>query len=160
MNPFPFPLWKVCTENIELTDYDGTSVQIEKGTKVLVPFHSLHLHPELYPEPNTFNPDRFDESSGHGLKYYKDAGAFTPFGNGPRSCLGKRQSASFGIKLQTYEKIPFSGLRFATLQIKAAICELLKHFELRPTTEHEAISAGTGMFFFTDASTEVEFRRL
>lgn len=90
MNSFPFPLWKICTESVELTDYDGKTVKIEKGTKVLIPYYSLHLHPEHYTEPDAFKPERFDESDGHGLKYYKDAGLFAPFGNGPRSCLGKR----------------------------------------------------------------------
>lgn len=87
---FPFPLWKMCTENIELTDYDGTSVTIEKGTRVLVPTYSIHHHPEQYTEPSLFNPERFDESNGKRLKYCKEAGLFMPFGNGPRMCLGQQ----------------------------------------------------------------------
>lgn len=89
VSPFPFPLWKACTENIDLTDYDGTTVTIEKGTRVFVPAYSLHHHSESYSEPNLFQPERFDESNGNGLKHYKDAGLFMPFGNGPRLCLGK-----------------------------------------------------------------------
>lgn len=89
VSPFPFPLWKTCTENIALNDYDGTPVIIEKGTRVFVPTYSLHHHPEFYSEPHAFKPERFDDNNGNGLKYYKDAGLFMPFGNGPRLCLGK-----------------------------------------------------------------------
>lgn len=87
LTPFPFPPWKKCTQNIEVTDYDGTVVTIEKGMDVLLPLTSFHKHPELWVDPEIFNPDRFDESNG-GVKYYRDSGAFTPFGNGPKMCIG------------------------------------------------------------------------
>lgn len=62
---------------------------IEKGTTVLIANYSLLHHPEFYPEPHSFKPERFSESNGEGLKYFKDAGVFMPFGSGPRMCLGE-----------------------------------------------------------------------
>lgn len=56
--PFPFPIWKTCTENIELTDYDGRTVQIVKGTKIILPTTALHHHPDFYIDSDEFNPDR------------------------------------------------------------------------------------------------------
>lgn len=99
ISPFPFPLWKMCTEDIELADYDGTTVTIEKGTRVVVPSYSLHRHPEFYTDPEVFMPERFDESTGKGLKYYKDAGLYMPFGNGPRLCLGNIELVDYDVAL-------------------------------------------------------------
>lgn len=88
ISPFPFPIWKTCTESIDLTDFDGQSVHIEKGVKIILPINALHNHPDFYKNPEKFDPDRFDESNG-GVKKLKDAGVFLPFGNGARQCLGK-----------------------------------------------------------------------
>lgn len=87
ISPFPFPLWKQCTQDIQLEDYDGTKVNVRKGDVILLPMYSLHNHPEYYPDAAVFRPERFDESNG-GSKQFKDAGALMPFGNGPRVCLG------------------------------------------------------------------------
>ncbi|XP_045800379.1 ent-kaurenoic acid oxidase 2-like [Trifolium pratense] len=53
---------------------------IPKGWKVLTWFRSVHLDPEIYPNPKEFNPDRWN-------KEYK-AGEFLPFGIGTRLCPG------------------------------------------------------------------------
>lgn len=54
---------------------------------MVLPINALHSHPDFYEHPEKFDPDRFDESKG-GVKRFKDAGVFIPFGNGPRQCLG------------------------------------------------------------------------
>lgn len=33
---------------------------IEKGKTVLIPIHAIHHDPEYYPNPDKFDPDRFD----------------------------------------------------------------------------------------------------
>lgn len=85
--PFPFPIWKTCTEDVELSDFDGRTVKIEKGTKIILPTTPLHNHPDYYENPDKFDPDRYDDGLD-GVKRLKDAGVFMPFGNGPRICLG------------------------------------------------------------------------
>ncbi|XP_057440066.1 ent-kaurenoic acid oxidase 1-like [Lotus japonicus] len=52
---------------------------IPKGWKVLVWFRSVHLDPEIYPDPMQFNPNRWNEHK---------AGEFLPFGAGTRLCPG------------------------------------------------------------------------
>lgn len=89
MSPFPFPIWKTCTESVELTDFDGKVVKIEEGTQIILPTTALHHHPDYYEHADKFDPERFDEDLG-GVKKFKDAGVFMPFGNGPRICLGRR----------------------------------------------------------------------
>lgn len=49
-------------------------------------------------------------------------------------------------------------MRFATMQIKAALCELVKFYEIRTKSEENAVASG--FFFFTDEITEIELRRL
>lgn len=88
MEPFQIMFWKTCTESIQLEDSDGTSVTIEKGTKVTLPMLALHKHPDYYPNAEEFDPERFDHNSDSAKKL-KEAGVFLPFGNGPRACLGK-----------------------------------------------------------------------
>lgn len=87
LSPFPFPIWKNCTEEILLTDFNGKSLLVEKGVKIIIPVNALQTHPDFYTDPKKFDPERFDESKG-GAKRLKDAGVYMPFGNGPRSCLG------------------------------------------------------------------------
>lgn len=60
---------------------------IEKGTVVVIPIYSIHHDPEHYPNPEVFDPERFNEANG-GIKNYRDKGVYLPFGDGPRMCLG------------------------------------------------------------------------
>lgn len=108
--PPGFTITKVCTEPIEFENYDGKPVTIEKGIVVQVPIYAIHHDSELYPNPYTFDPDRFD---GMDLKMMRDEARFFPFGHGPRQCI---------------------GMRFSTLQIKAAIAEIISNFELSVNT--------------------------
>lgn len=70
-----------------LKDYQipGTNKIIEKGTDVLLPTLSMHRDADYYENPHEFHPDRFNEVS----LAAKDRPYF-PFGDGPRSCIGKK----------------------------------------------------------------------
>ncbi|KAL6861402.1 hypothetical protein ACP4OV_017102 [Aristida adscensionis] len=54
---------------------------IPKGWKVQLWYRSVHMDPEVYPDPKTFNPSRWE---GHSPR----AGTFLPFGLGARLCPG------------------------------------------------------------------------
>lgn len=41
---------------------DNTGYTIPKGWKALVWFRSVHLDPEIYPNPKEFNPNRWNVS--------------------------------------------------------------------------------------------------
>lgn len=62
------------------SDVNINGYTIPKGWKVLVWFRSVHLDPEIYPNPKEFNPYRWN-------KEHK-AGEFLPFGAGTRLCPG------------------------------------------------------------------------
>ncbi|KAF7991637.1 hypothetical protein HCN44_010438 [Aphidius gifuensis] len=84
----------------------GTDVVIEKGIKVLIPIHAIHHDPNIYPNPSTFNPDRFEN------KKLRDNCTFLPFGEGPRICI---------------------GIKFAFAQIKAGLVTILQNYEIFPS---------------------------
>lgn len=104
-----FGISKVCTESIELTNYNGKPVMIEPGTIVHIPIYSIHNDPDLHPNPDQFEPERFNSDRCPDLKTLRDEGIFFPFGHGPRICM---------------------GMRYSTLVIKAAIVEIVKNFEI------------------------------
>ncbi|EDS36419.1 cytochrome P450 26B1 [Culex quinquefasciatus] len=101
-------LSKKCTEPIELDLTSSQKVHIEKGVYAMIPVWSIHRDPECYENPTMFNPDRFSPEQG-GVSPYREKGCFIPFGDGPRQCL---------------------GMRFARMQMKRGVYEILKNFEL------------------------------
>ncbi len=67
--------------------------QVPAGATVVVAPWLIHRHRELWPEPDAFNPDRYDqETSRAALKQ-----AYLPFGMGPRVCMG----AAFALQEAT-----------------------------------------------------------
>lgn len=54
---------------------------VPANISIIVLIEPMNLDPELYPEPLTFNPDRFDRKPSHPYSYI-------PFGAGPRNCIG------------------------------------------------------------------------
>ena len=76
---------------------DNEMITIPKGTYCQVMNWTRHRNPDLWDDPNTFNPERkFIDSE---IWDYKGFGAynvqserFSPFTYGPRNCLGKNFS--------------------------------------------------------------------
>lgn len=54
---------------------------------MLIPIDGLHNDPEYYPEPEKFNPERFEDGRKQQLS---QSCTYLPFGMGPRNCIGKR----------------------------------------------------------------------
>ena len=63
-------------------DVEMGGVTVPKGSMVALSRYSLHRHPDYWPEPERFMPERFGED-GNINKY-----AYVPFGGGPRVCIG------------------------------------------------------------------------
>ncbi|MDO0911035.1 cytochrome P450 [Streptomyces sp. DT2A-34] len=66
------------------TDTLAEGHTIEAGTDILVCPYLTHRDPELWPEPERFDPRRFTAPDGRPAH----PGAYFPFGIGPRACLG------------------------------------------------------------------------
>ncbi|CAN6461420.1 unnamed protein product [Victoria cruziana] len=65
-------------EAVEDVEYEG--YLIPKGWKVLPLFRNIHHNPDIFPDPEKFDPSRFEVAP--------KAHTFLPFGNGIHSCPG------------------------------------------------------------------------
>ncbi|XP_040989497.1 abscisic acid 8'-hydroxylase CYP707A2-like [Juglans microcarpa x Juglans regia] len=65
-------------EAVEDVEYEG--YLIPKGWKVLPLFRNIHHSPDIFPEPDKFDPSRFEVAP--------KPNTFMPFGNGIHSCPG------------------------------------------------------------------------
>lgn len=69
--------------------FENTKVTIPAGTFVWIPLYAIHNDPKIYPDPEAFIPERFNDqavASRHPMSYL-------PFGDGPRNCIGARFAA-------------------------------------------------------------------
>ncbi|GAB3980611.1 cytochrome P450 [Plantactinospora veratri] len=70
-------------ERMTETDVVVSGYRIPANTKVVVAPWVTHRHPEFWPDPERFEPDRFLGQQDR-PRY-----AYFPFGGGPRSCIGE-----------------------------------------------------------------------
>ncbi|CAD7079517.1 unnamed protein product [Hermetia illucens] len=85
----------------------GTKTIIEKGTAVFIPVFSVHRDPEIFSNPDVFDPDRFTPDQ---IKA-RHPMSFLAFGEGPRNCV---------------------GLRFGRMQSRIGLITLLKNYRFNP----------------------------
>ncbi|XP_001968779.3 probable cytochrome P450 28d1 [Drosophila erecta] len=100
---------KVVTEPYEIANKNGVSVKLSPGDVVIIPINALHNDAQYYEEPQSYNPERFLDING-GAKKYRDQGVYFGFGDGPRIC---------------------PGMRFSVTQIKAALVEIVRNFDIK-----------------------------
>uniref|UniRef100_U5EKC8 Putative cytochrome n=1 Tax=Corethrella appendiculata TaxID=1370023 RepID=U5EKC8_9DIPT len=82
-----------------------TKMFIPKGQIIVIPVHAIHRDANIYPDPEKFDPDRFDSE----IVQLRHKCSFIPFGNGPRNCIARR---------------------FGLLEVKFGIVKLLSQLKL------------------------------
>ncbi|NXJ87215.1 CP4F4 protein, partial [Trogon melanurus] len=70
-----------CTQDIALRD----GLVVPKGTICLMSIYGTHHNPDVWPEPQVYDPLRFSPENGEG----RSPLAFVPFSAGPRNCVGQ-----------------------------------------------------------------------
>ncbi|XP_063379604.1 cytochrome P450 4g15 [Cydia fagiglandana] len=80
--------------------------KIPAGTTVIITTYKLHRRPDVYPNPNKFDPDNFLPERSANRHYY----AFVPFSAGPRSCVGRK---------------------YAMLKLKIILSTILRNFRVQ-----------------------------
>lgn len=104
--PLPF-LDRVSNETYKVPDSD---LVLEKGTPVFISMTGLHYDPNYFPDPEKFDPERFNEEN----KRNRPSFVYFPFGEGPHVCI---------------------GMRLGLLQSKLGVMRVLDGYEVRPCEE-------------------------
>lgn len=101
----PVPtLLRLVTKDYKVPD---TDLVLPQGLLTLIPVHAIQMDPEYYPDPEKFDPTRFEPNK----VAERPACTFMSFGDGPRICI---------------------GLRFGMMQAKVGLVALLKEFKFSP----------------------------
>ncbi|MGJ3649488.1 cytochrome P450 [Sphingomonas sp. GlSt437] len=97
-----------------LKEFEFGGYRIPAGTQVGLSVGYTHKMPEIWPDPETFDPLRFAPENAKGRHKY----AWVPFGGGAHMCL---------------------GLHFAEMQVRILIAQLLRRYriELAPGSGKE-----------------------
>ncbi|GAV06329.1 hypothetical protein RvY_16341-2 [Ramazzottius varieornatus] len=74
------------TERENSEEWTYGNLTLDKGTIIAIPIYAIQHDSEYWPEPDSFNPDRFSEENKHKIVPF----TFLPFGQGPRNCAGMR----------------------------------------------------------------------
>jgi len=80
------PFWMIDRVAVEDDEIDG--IHIPRGVMVLPYIHGLHREPELWPDPEVFDPGRFEDQAVRN----RHPSAHIPFGGGPRKCIGSNMA--------------------------------------------------------------------
>uniref|UniRef100_A0A1Q3FNR7 Putative cytochrome p450 n=2 Tax=Culex tarsalis TaxID=7177 RepID=A0A1Q3FNR7_CULTA len=86
----------------------GSDLTIPRGTFVIVPTYALQHDPDHFPDPDRFDPERFNERN----RAARHPFVYLPFGEGPRNCI---------------------GMRFGLMQIRVGLIAMLREFRVRPS---------------------------
>lgn len=86
-------------------DYKIRDLILPKGAAITVCTYMIHRDKRYYPDPDTFNPERFlsPESEMHPFQ-------FVAFSAGPRNCIGQK---------------------FAMLELKCSLAKIFRSFEIQ-----------------------------
>lgn len=101
--------WRVTSQETELTGYT-----LPAGTEVFVSIYHTHRIPEIYPDPQVFNPSRWEN-------FHPSPYEYNPFSAGPRTCI---------------------GAAFAMMEIKIILAMLLQSFRLEYIPQRQIDRSG------------------
>ena len=105
MHPIAFVLERPCVKDYKLPN---TDLVIKKGELVRLNAIGINYDPEIFPNPEEWNPDNFSKENRSKRNTY----SFTSFSLGPRNCL---------------------AMRFALFEMKVAVSHIVSNYKLVAT---------------------------
>jgi cytochrome P450 len=107
------PFWMI--DRMAVADDRIGDIAIPAGSTVIVYVYGAHHNPHRWPDPETFDPERFTKANTKALTPF----THLPFGGGPRGCIGSN---------------------YAMLQILMILSEVVRRydFELTPGQDIDA----------------------
>lgn len=81
---------------------------VPAGTTVIIGTVRIHRRPDIYHNPEKFDPDNFLPERAASRHYY----SYIPFSAGPRSCVGRK---------------------YAMLKLKVLLSTIVRNFEIKST---------------------------
>jgi cytochrome P450 family 9 len=124
---------RFCVKEYKLKLDDRAEFTIEKGKYCWLPIYALQHDPKYWPNPEKFDPERFSDENKHNI----NAGAYIPFGVGPRNCIGSR---------------------FALMESKAVLYYMLLNFSFDATAKTEIPLIFSKTFFAFQAKNGVHLK--
>lgn len=94
-------------------DLEFTGRHIPAGTRVLFSIYLTHRHPKYWPDPERFDPDRFNTTPA--------PFTYLPFGGGPRFCI---------------------GAVMAQIEAKAVLARLIQRFDFQLSSANVGLHMG------------------
>jgi cytochrome P450 len=77
-------------DRVAVADDEFDGIFIPAGTMVLPYIYGLHRDPELWTDPDVFDPSRFEAEAARRRHSF----AHIPFGGGPRKCIGSHMAVA------------------------------------------------------------------
>lgn len=103
-----------------------------KGTEVSINLFDIHRDPKYFPEPDTFQPERFFAVDLGDRNPY----VYVPFSFGTRNCLGRK---------------------FAVLEMKIVLSKIIRNFQIIPVSRQEDVKFKTGFLLRSWENLYVKF---
>lgn len=147
-----------------------TGYTVPVNTPVNIHIYDMHRNPELYPEPNRFDPDRFLPENTKGRHPF----AYLPFSAGPRNCIGEWQEQylshsvtgliTVAASLRYCYRIMllymfFSGQRFAFLEMKSLISCVLRKYVMHAVDTPETVEIMPDIVLRPNRGIKIKFLR-
>lgn len=95
---------------VNIDGYKLGGLELENDQLVTIAAFAVHRNPQYYPDPETYQPERFLPENKHNLVPY----TYLPFGLGPRNCV---------------------GMRFAYQEIKLCLAQIITQYKFDKTPE-------------------------
>ncbi len=115
------PVWGLA--RLARKDDEIGGCHIPKASRFIISAYVTHRHPELWENPELFDPERFAPERSEGRPKY----AYFPFGGGPRQCIG----VNFAT-LEAVLVVAMVARRFGLSLVPGHQVEMEPSFTLRP----------------------------